>query len=171
MVLLRSSSNSTILIEDLSSRDIDKSQLVCLPTLSYRVIQLPAYVPENSFLQFALNAQKQHECVSIFEISAPSIDADQTPVSDCAVLIKSNGSAFLELNGVVSQQNKDSLSQLLELAEENGCDVVNACINRLKFQNNDRELKAVIASLISVGFSLVTSPQLLNNYFCLAFQI
>jgi len=171
MVLLRTSSNSMILVEDLLPRDVDKSQLVFLPTLSYREILLPAYAPENSFLQFAINVQKQHECVSVLEISAPSIDADQTPISDCAVLIKSNGNAFLELNGIVSQQNKESLSQLLELVEENGCGVANACVNRSKFQNNDRELKAVIASLISIGFSLVTSPQLLNNYVCLALQI
>jgi len=160
-----------LLIDDLSSRDIDKSQLVFLPTLSYQEILSPANALENSFLQFAINAQKQHDCVSVLEISAPTIDPDQTPVSNYAVLIKSKGNAFLELNGVVSQQNKESLTELLELAEGSGCGIAHACINRSKFQNNDRELKAVIASLISVGFSLVTSPQLLNGFICLAMQI
>lgn len=138
---------------------------VYLGSLKYRELSVPSAV-EEPFFQVALG--QAFDSVSCYEIRAPD-EESCLPVTDRAFLAPTfeDGYAFVEATRPVNQLNKESLTTLLELAEEANCSKIVALVDKnTEFKSN------IIGSYLSIGFSLIMKPTLpMPDYVLLAKEI
>lgn len=110
-----------------------------------------------------LNSSNQNSA-TFFEVSASGNNAP-APVSNRVFMV--NSVAYIEASRPVWVINKESLTSILEFADNNSCAAVYACVKK------DVPMFAeIIRSYNSVGFSLVPpSNASADNYVKLAFEI
>jgi hypothetical protein len=86
--------------------------------------------------------------ISFYEITSSNCEPYST--NAFVATFNDNNIAFLEARQIVTIENKESLTSLLEMSEEVGCTQAMACVS--KEENNAR---AIVASLLTVGFKVV----------------
>jgi len=101
----------------------------------------------HPFFQTAL--QKEFPSVSFFEIKIGT-RSSHTAVVDRAFIVPSQAAAFVDADRAITQSNKETLTSLLELAEESHCSAVIACVNR-----SSGLFGEIVRSYLTVGFELI----------------
>jgi len=96
----------------------------------------------------AVETNKQLESVSYYEIVLPS-GLNMSPITRQVYVAGSDGIVLMEARSPVTQDNKETLANLLDFAADSDCEMVIACV-----QKNDPNFKSIVASFMSVGFSI-----------------
>jgi hypothetical protein len=139
--------------ESLHSLPAFAEEEVFLPTLSYKSLPPSSWNLGDSFVDFAASKHDETESVVFFSINPPSSGAQSEQldsISNRLFVVQADSQAYMEVSHPVDKNNKESLTTILDLADENNCFAVVACVNKSLADHHE-----VIGSLLAVGFSLV----------------
>jgi len=127
---------------------------VFLPTLSYKSLPPSSWNLGESFVDFAASKHDETESVVFFSISPPSSGTSPSEqldsISNRLFVVQADSQAYMEVSHPVDKNNKESLTTILDLADDNNCFAVVACVSKSNAAHHE-----VIGSLLAVGFSLV----------------
>jgi len=121
-------------------------EIISLGLICYRQIT-PTNCIETPFFRAAFEVQELEQLM-LFEILTPS-ETKSSIVTDRAFIAPKEMFAFIEADRVVNQENKESLSALMDLADESSCSTLVACVPR-----DNAHVKSILQSYMSLGFSL-----------------
>jgi hypothetical protein len=117
----------------------------------------------NSFFQIAL--QKEFDNVYYYKIKLINQNNFDLLITENFFIVPSleDGWVFIEAVKPLTQENKESLIDIMEIGENYNCNKIIALINR-----NNPLYHQIIRSFLILGFSLVEKPELeLFNYILL----
>jgi len=133
-----------------TSVDVSSSLFQSNSQLSYRLLNATE-ITGSAFFKIGLDMTR-HSMVFFYQVKpVEGTAASRIPVTDRAFVIPSKQVAYLEAVRPVSHSNKETLTSLLELAEESTCECVYACVNK-----ENALFRDVVRSYLAVGFSMVT---------------
>jgi len=117
-------------------------------------------VEASSFFKIPLD--RGWENVSFLTVGSSCVEST-TPVASRAFVAPGyveGGAAFIEANRAVSQANKETLTKLMELADEANCSTLIACVEK-----NHPSLSQIVSSYLFLGFAPISSATLsVPNY-------
>ena len=111
---------------------------------------------ENNFFKQAMIKQLELGAVKLLDVFPGE---DNSVVTEHAFLAPAEGSIFLEANKVIDQTNKESLSTLLDWAEESSCNTIFVCVDR-----KNENAKEIMYSYTCVGFTTATTIKYAGYY-------
>lgn len=114
--------------------------------LSYSLVNASAV--DGSFFQ--VGVEMQEECpVFFFEVKPAEGAPNVLPVTDRAFVVPEQSVLFLEGSRPVGGWNKNSLTAILDLADDAGCASVQACVAK-----DAVGLKDIMRSYVACGFTV-----------------
>jgi len=119
---------------------------VAFGTLAYQEIR-PTSDDENLFYRTLVEQQSEFEQMNFYKIVPKEISPSHL-VAERACLASVEGIALIEATKPLMQDNKESLSTLLDLADECGCSTMVGCVDKDK-----ADFTTIVRSYISVGFT------------------
>jgi len=127
---------------------------VFLPTLSYKALPPSSWSFGDCFMDYAASKHEETESVLCFSVAQPSSGGESEqllkPITSRLFVVQADSQAFMEVSNPVDQDNKETLATILDLADENNCFAVVACVNKSSADHHE-----VVGSLLAVGFTLV----------------
>mmetsp|Transcript_6870 Transcript_6870/g.9505 ORF Transcript_6870/g.9505 Transcript_6870/m.9505 type:complete len:171 (-) Transcript_6870:526-1038(-) len=136
---------------------------IVLPTLSYKEV-VPTAGFASPFFHSALEFQMESGQTNLkfFELQSAEGAAamsfqGKSLVADKCFVAAEDSIAFMEASCPVTQNNKESLSTLFDLADESGCSIFVACVQR------DRaDFKDIVKTYLMLGFQMTQNWKLPN---------
>jgi len=105
---------------------------------------------QSPFFLCARNNNTQQD-LSFYDISQPR-GSPHIPITTKLVLNRTDSLAFIEVTKPVNQLNKETLSSLLDFADESQATCLVACVGR-----HDPHYKEILRSFISIGFLMANA--------------
>jgi len=119
------------------------------PHLSYRRLNADS-VDSGAFFDVGLGLKGEDKSVFFYEIkSAEGAAPTRVPACDGAFVVTDESTLYIEGCRPITQFNKESLTTMLDLADDAGCGSVRACICK-----DAVDLKDIVRSYGACGFSV-----------------
>jgi len=117
---------------------------------------------EDQF-QSAIETYKDLGNLASYEIVTPG--GDYGTITDRVYIAHDQSTSFIEANKVVTQQNKETVSNLLDFVCERNCEKLVVCVDRTHYS-----FKTIVASFLAIGFSMAPIYAM-PGYVCLAQEL
>jgi len=139
-----------------------------LRTLTYRRLNLTrADQIDNKFFKVAFQKQPAFNSIAFFEIEPNATNKVTTStVTRHAFIAANEGMAFIDGNQPVTPSNKESLTTLLDIVVESGCERFIVCVEKKTIQ----EMQPIVQSYMMVGFQL-DSSMVVPGYVLLSMEL
>jgi len=151
----------------LSNSKVSSSSSAVESNLSYRLLNV-IDTSKHQFFNAGVALRKDGQLVFFYDVV--HTNNSETLVTDRAFMAPNKCVLYLEASRPISQLNKESLSSLLEMADDGGCTQVIALVRK-----DSNRLRDVICSYAACGFSLLPGPvfnsDVNNSFVTLKFDI
>jgi len=137
-------------VEDAKAQRQQAEEPVCLSTLTYLKLNPLSSKLDCVFFKRALKKQPAFDKIEFFHIEPNRANKyTSSTVTSKAFIAVNECISFIEAITPVIQTNKESLSTLLDLVDDYGCEKMYACVDK-----ENAQCKTIVHSYLSVGFHL-----------------
>ncbi|PRP82400.1 hypothetical protein PROFUN_10176 [Planoprotostelium fungivorum] len=137
-------------LSHLQRQQQQREEPTCLSTLFYTKLHPLSKRIECNFFKTAMKKQPAFEKIEFFHIEPnPQNTTTTDTVTSRAFIAQNECMSFIEAQRPIEMKNKESLSTLLDLVDEYGCEKMYACVER-----EEKNMKEIVQSYMAVGFRL-----------------